>query len=196
MRRAPSLRSSPSVVVVLLLGAPQHSSVFALSSSGPPNVQSTATFTGKVVDQNDAVVSGAKVTARHTATGVERNTETDDRGAYQLAALPVGYYRLEISASGFRAKVVEQLEAEVAKIVVQDFQLEVGDVSQMVQVPADASLVELATISAVLLGAITVLSSPAGIEFKLLTSFEETEILDRVQRPAAVTRMTPLRICD
>ncbi len=41
---------------------------------------------------------------------------------------------------------------------------------------------------AVLLGAITVLSSPAGIEFKLLTSFEEAEILDRVQRPTAVNQ--------
>ncbi len=147
MRRAPFPRSSLSVVVVLLLAAPQPRSVFAFSSFRSPNIQSASTFIGKVVDQNDAVVTGAKVTARHTATSVERTTETDDRGAYQLAALPVGYYRLEISARGFRTKIVEQLEAEVAKIVVQDFQLEVGDVSQMVQVPADAALVELASTS-------------------------------------------------
>jgi hypothetical protein len=147
MRRAFSLLSSLSLGLVLLLAAPQHSSVFAVSSFGPSYVQSTATLIGKVVDQNDAIVSGAKVTARNTATNVERITKTDDHGTYQLASLPVGYYRLEINASGFRTQIVERLEADVAKVVVQDFQLEVGDVSQMVQVPADAALVELATTS-------------------------------------------------
>ena len=75
----------------------------------------------------------------------ERITTTDDRGTYQFAALPVGYYRLEINAAGFGSRIVERLEAEVATVVVQNFQLEVGDVAQMVQVPADVALVELAT---------------------------------------------------
>jgi len=87
------------------------------------------------------------VTARNTATGVERITRTDDRGMYQFAALPVGYYRLEINAEGFGSRIVERLEAEVATVVVQSFQLEVGDVAQMVEVPADVALVELRSTS-------------------------------------------------
>lgn len=148
MRRAPALLSSLSLWIVLLcLAAPEYTYVFAASFFGPPRAQSTATLIGKVIDQNDAVVSGARVTARNTATSVARITTTDDRGTYHLAALPVGHYRLEINATGFRTKIVERLDAEVATIVVQDFRLEIGDVSQVVHVPADAALVELASTS-------------------------------------------------
>jgi hypothetical protein len=147
MRRAPFPQSSLGAVLVLLLAAPLFSAVFAFSYSRPFHLQSTATLSGKVVDQNEAVVSGAKVTARNIATNVQRTTTTDDRGTYQLAALPIGYYSLEVNAGGFGTRVIEVLEVEVASIVVQNFRLEVGDVSQVVQVPADVALVELASTS-------------------------------------------------
>jgi|SRR6185369_8142045 len=49
---------------------------------------------------------------------------------------------------------------------------------------------------AVLLGAITILSSPSSIDFKLLTSFDESEALNRIQVSNATTSTTSLRICD
>ena len=73
MRRALSLLSSLFLGLVLLLAIPEHSSVFAFPSSGPLYLQLTATFIGKVVDQNDAGVSGAKVTARNAATNVDES---------------------------------------------------------------------------------------------------------------------------
>jgi hypothetical protein len=147
MRRAPAHLSSLGIGLVLLLAAPYCSSVLAVSFFGPPYLQSTATLTGKVADQNNAVVSGAKVTAQNTSTNVERITTTDDQGTYQLAALPVGDYRVEIRAEGFKTEIVDHLSIEVARIVVQDFQLEVGDITQTISVTPDARLIETGTVS-------------------------------------------------
>ena len=60
--------------------------------------------------------------------------ETDAAGNYQIAALPVGNYRVEVRAGGFRTEVVERLNIEVARIVVMDFRLEVGDLTQTISV--------------------------------------------------------------
>ena len=110
-------------------------------------VQSTATLQGRVLDPNGAVVPGAKITARHDKTGVERFGETDNHGNYQIAALTVGSYRVEVQAGGFRTTVLESLSVEVARIVVQDFLLEVGDITQTINVTPEARLIEAATVS-------------------------------------------------
>src|SRR5262245_6730155 len=69
--------------------------------------QSTATLQGSVKDQSGAVVSGAKVTVRDLATGVERMVQTGSNGNYQAAALPPGLYRVEARAPGFAPQVIE-----------------------------------------------------------------------------------------
>src|SRR6476620_5731920 len=109
--------------------------------------QSTAVLQGRVVDQNGFVVPRTEVSVRNNATGIARTGETDSEGNYQIAALPVGTYRVEVKAGGFRTEIVEQLSIEVARIVVQDFRLEVGDITQTVNVTSDTPLVETATVS-------------------------------------------------
>ena len=100
----------------------------ALSSSA--FAQSTATLQGTVTDHSGAVVSGAKVTVRNQATGSERIVQTDSNGNYQAAALPPGVYQVEAQAQGFGPQAVNDLTLEVSRIVVQNFQLKVGDVTQ------------------------------------------------------------------
>jgi len=109
--------------------------------------QSNATLQGRVIDQNGAVVHGAKITARHDKTGVERTGESDDHGNYQIAALVVGTYRIDVRAEGFRTAVLEGLSVEVARVVVQDFRLEVGDITQTISITPEARLIESATVS-------------------------------------------------
>src|SRR5262249_5549804 len=109
--------------------------------------QSTATLQGAVTDQSGAVLSAAKVTVRNQATGLERIVQTDSDGNYQVAALPPGVYRVEAQAQGFSAQSVKDLTLEVSRIVVQNFQLKIGDVSQAVEVTADTQTVETATIT-------------------------------------------------
>jgi len=118
-------------------------SVFSLTALG----QSTATLQGTVTDQSGAVVAGAKVAARNQATGIERVAQTDTDGNYQIAALPVGLYRVEVQASGFQTQIATDLTLQVSQTVVQNFQLKVGSVEQAVSVTAEAPVVESATIT-------------------------------------------------
>src|SRR5215510_12862740 len=109
--------------------------------------QSTATLQGTVTDQSGAVVSGAKVTVRNQATGAERIVQTDSDGNYQAAALPPGVYLVEAQGQGFSSQTVSDLTLEVSRIVVQNFQLKVGDMTQRVEVSADSQTVETTTIT-------------------------------------------------
>ncbi len=109
--------------------------------------QSTATLQGRVVDPASAVVPGVRIVVRNRETGVERAAQSDSEGNYQVAALPVGIYRVELRVPGFQMQVVESLNVEVGRTVVQDFQLKVGDLSQEMAVTSDGNLVERTTVS-------------------------------------------------
>lgn len=109
--------------------------------------QSTATLQGTVSDPKGAVMPKAKVVARNQATGLERTTESDSDGNYQVAALPVGMYRVEVQAPGFQTQVVNDLNIAVAQTVVQNFQLAVGGIEQQVSIVSDAPVIETATTS-------------------------------------------------
>src|SRR5215813_8646375 len=98
--------------------------------------QSTATLQGTVTDPGHSVIPGAKITAKNQATGIERTTQTDSDGNYQIAALPVGLYSLEVEAQGFKRELVSNLGVEVGRTIVRNFQLEVGSIEQNVNVTA------------------------------------------------------------
>jgi Carboxypeptidase regulatory-like domain/TonB dependent receptor-like, beta-barrel len=109
--------------------------------------QSTASIEGLVTDQQGALIAGAEITAEDLTIGVTRKLVTDDAGRYQIAALPVGEYRLEVRATGFKTQILEQVRIEVGRRLTQDFQLQVGDVSQEVIVTALGDLLERSTTS-------------------------------------------------
>src|SRR5207249_7599008 len=64
--------------------------------------QATARRSGPVRDESGAVVPGVTVTATQVDTSVTRTAVTDETGAYLLAILPTGPYRLQGSLQGFR----------------------------------------------------------------------------------------------
>ncbi|HEV7891075.1 MAG TPA: TonB-dependent receptor [Pyrinomonadaceae bacterium] len=109
--------------------------------------QSTATLQGAVIDPQGAVVPNAKVTVRSQATSTERTVQTDEDGNYQAASLLPGVYRVEVQAQGFQTQVVAALNVEVARTIVQNFQLTVGNVAQEITVTSDAPVIETATTS-------------------------------------------------
>lgn len=113
----------------------------------PAGAQSTATLRGTVTDPSGAVIPNAKVTVRNQATGVEWETQTDAVGNYQVASLPVGLYRVEVQAPGFETIAITNLKLDVSQIVVQNFQLKVGGVTQEITVIGEAPVVESATIT-------------------------------------------------
>src|SRR5690242_2204558 len=85
--------------------------------------QATATLQGTVIDESGAVVANVKITVRNQATGFERIVQTDSVGNYQVAALPVGIYRLEVRADGFQVQIINELTLQVSQIVAQNIQL-------------------------------------------------------------------------
>jgi hypothetical protein len=119
--------------------------LFLLSS--PALAQSTATVQGAVTDPKGDVIPNAKVVVRNQGTALERTTQTDSDGNYQVASLPVGNYRVEVQATGFQTSVINNLSVEVGRTVVQNFQLSIGDISQSVSISSDAPVVETATTS-------------------------------------------------
>src|SRR5205814_946218 len=66
---------------------------------------SVVQISGAVTDANAGVISGVAVKAIQTSTGLVRSSATESDGTYVLSNLPVGPYRLEAAASGFRAYV-------------------------------------------------------------------------------------------
>lgn len=114
--------------------------------SGSVHAQSTASIEGQVTDQNGAVVARAEINAVSREIGISRTSTTDDAGRYQIAALPVGPYRVEVKAPGFQTQIIENSRIEVGRRITQNFQLQVGDVSQMVAVPTNHELLEQSSI--------------------------------------------------
>src|SRR6185295_445853 len=112
--------------------------LIAVSSS--VHAQSTASIEGQVTDQNLEIVPAAEVTALNYETDVKRTAVTDESGRYQLVALAVGAYRIEVKAPGFQTQIIERLTVEVGKRITQSFQLQVGNISQVVIVSTEHDL--------------------------------------------------------
>ena len=112
----------------------------AIASSA--HAQSIATLKGRVTDASGAIVRGATITVRAEDTGVLRSTTSDATGEYQFTFLPVGAYQLDIQAAGFGAQVLPRLVVEVGRTIVQDFQLQIGDLTEMIEVVSDVPLIE------------------------------------------------------
>ena len=104
--------------------------------------QATAQISGAVKDQSSAVLPGAEVTATQMETGISRNTITNETGAYVLSNLPLGPYKLEASLRGFRSFVETGIVLQVNSSPVINITLEVGQLSEQVEVEATAALIE------------------------------------------------------
>src|SRR5262249_18528245 len=104
--------------------------------------QATAQISGTVKDQTGAVLPGVEVTATQTDTGIARTTVTNETGTYVLPSLAVGPYKLDAVLPGFRTFVQTGIVLEVNASPVINPILEVGQVSDQVEVRANAALVE------------------------------------------------------
>jgi len=114
--------------------------------------QTFGEITGEVRDASGAVVAGAPVTITNPATGGERKATTNDAGLYSFPALPPGIYDVKVSAAGFQTSLRRQVEMQVQQIARIDFSLQIGQVSETVEVAAGAPLLatEDATVGTVI----------------------------------------------
>src|SRR5437016_12312227 len=101
-----------------------------------------AQIQGTVKDPSGAILPGVEVKATQTDTGAVRETVTNETGSYSLANLATGPYRLEAALPGFRTFVQTGLVLDLNANTVVNAVLEVGQVTETVEVQANASMVE------------------------------------------------------
>src|SRR5438552_2527104 len=107
--------------------------------------QAISQISGTVKDQSGAVLPGAEITATQTDTGIARTAVSNETGNYVLPNLAVGPYRVEASLPGFRTFVQTGIILQVNSSPVINPILEVGQVSEQVEVQANAALVDTRT---------------------------------------------------
>ena len=102
----------------------------------------SASIRGTVTDESGGAVSGVTVTAINTETGLQRAAISNSLGAYVLVELPVGHYRLEAEASGFKKYVQQGISLDVNESATVPVHLIVGTSTQSIEVKADAPVIE------------------------------------------------------
>jgi len=91
-------------------------------------------ITGTVYDPKLAVVPEAKVTAKNVATGLQRETATNETGQYRLVLLDPGVYTVTVEKQGFATAVLEGVVVNVGSAVDLLLTLQVGTTTQSVTV--------------------------------------------------------------
>ncbi len=117
-----------------------------LAASALPQGIATGSISGMVADPAGAVVAGARVTAVNTATNATSTEETNGEGLFALRSVPPGIYKVTIELKGFRTMVLDKVEVLVARdSVLGSLKLELGPISQTVEVQGVAPLIESTT---------------------------------------------------
>jgi hypothetical protein len=119
--------------VVLALGLVSPLSTVAQTTNG--------VFTGTVTDQTGAVVPQADVKVTNLGTALVVTAKTDNGGLFRVQELPIGQYKIEASAKGFKTSLRNFLTLNAGTIQRVDFQLQLGESKQVVTVEGGAPLV-------------------------------------------------------
>lgn len=100
---------------------------------------------GNIADPGGGAVPAAKIVAIQTETGVRRETTSTDLGYFEFPLLPVGSYRLEAEKQGFKRSSTAVFSLSAGTRPRFDLRLELGQVSESVEVVASAPLVNATT---------------------------------------------------
>jgi hypothetical protein len=117
-------------------------SILLLAVPAFPQAVAVAEVHGTVVDSTGAAIPGAQVSMTETGKGVTRTTVTDETGHYSLPNLPVGPYRLEVHLAGFKDYIQTGIVLVVNNNIQLNVTMQVGAVSETVEVDAPVNFVE------------------------------------------------------
>jgi hypothetical protein len=126
------------LVALVVLGAAVPHIVLA---QGSPS----GTLTGTITDSSGAVLPGVTVTARNVQTSLTQSTVSGGEGDWRIPALPVGPYELTFELDGFKKVTRSGIIVAAAGVHTVPVTLEVGAVTEVVQVTADAALLSVTT---------------------------------------------------
>lgn len=105
----------------------------------------TGAIDGRVTDPSGAILPGVEVTVTNESTGQTRTAMTNETGFYNVPLLPSGTYSVQASLPGFRTELRRGIVVEVDRNARVEIQLQVGAITEKVEVVADAPLVQIDT---------------------------------------------------
>ncbi len=121
-----------------LTRATQSTITFAILSSVAALSQTTSgSINGLVTDPSGAVVPNASVVAINTTTGVRTPTTSNDAGVYSLRFLPIGTYRIDVTATGFSPLTIPQFTLEINQAAKIDAHISAAGAATTVDVEAN-----------------------------------------------------------
>jgi outer membrane receptor protein involved in Fe transport len=106
----------------------------------PVFAQTSGEITGTVTDTSGAVIEGANVTIQNTATGQVRQVQTNQSGTYDVPFLVPGTYNIRVERQGFKTATRSDILLQVGAVARADFNIEVGVVTESVEVSGGAAL--------------------------------------------------------
>src|SRR5262245_2384869 len=128
------------VIAVLLVAG-------VLSSNGVARAQrTTANIYGLVKDNSGAVVAGIVVTLTNELTNAEQKVTTSESGEFAATFLPAGRYTISVSAQGFKTFVQKGLELTAGQQIRYPITLELGEVTEKIEVTAEVPLLQNASV--------------------------------------------------
>jgi hypothetical protein len=104
--------------------------------------QNFGRITGLVRDPSGAVIVDAAVSALHEETGIDTKVATNSDGSFTFPALSVGSYTLRVGFAGFKTAQRDNIRVVAGQTVTLDFDLAVGETSQIATVTAESPLVD------------------------------------------------------
>ena len=108
-----------------------------LVASGARAQQTTATLSGTVVDNTDALVPGATATLTNLKNGSKRTTKSNSGGFFVFAAVPTGDYDVNVQMQGFSSNILHNVHLDPAdNKTLSKVVLKVGEVTQVINVSA------------------------------------------------------------
>ncbi len=121
-------------------------------SVSPAPAQTDGSISGVIRDASGAVIPGAMVTVTNPATNQVRSAISNEAGVYNFPVLQPGKYNIKVELPGFRTITQNDVELQVQFAARIDFTLQVGDVSQTVEVEGTTALIatENATVGTVI----------------------------------------------
>jgi hypothetical protein len=105
------------------------------------------TISGRVVDQQDALVPNVNIQLTEVSTGSKRSATADAEGMFTLPFLAPGLYEVVVEAPGFKKFVRQGVQVSTNQRLALDIRLEVGQVTESVLVSADAPILQTLTAS-------------------------------------------------
>lgn len=106
-----------------------------------------ATISGRVSDSQNAVIAGAKITATQISTEARFETVSANDGLYTIPFLPPGTYRLVAETAGFKRYLRDNLVASANQRLGLDIQMEVGAVTETINITSEAPVLQTTTAS-------------------------------------------------